>query len=342
MIGDQAPTFGRPGPPGPPHIPGRPGATAGLLATKGGTTVPWIRGFKISDNQSPIPQDRVFFSFNYYNNVNYALNQRLQTPISGIQVYRYQLGLEKTFLNGNASIGLRDSLNNLSAVSPVRGLGGTSSAVGDLNLFTKFVLWQRWEGGGSPLGQNGNNYMAQGFGRNGGLFTGGLALTLPTGSGGFAGAPFSRSFHDTAFQPFVGYYFSRGRFYIQGFEAINVPTDENDVTIMYHDLGVGYFAYRNPRYDTFITGFAPTGEIHVNTPFNHHGVYSTRDFAGTPTVVDLTLGGNVQFGRRTVLMLGAVTPVTGPRPYSIEAVALLNVYFGGRRVPPLASGYPMQ
>src|SRR5438874_667672 len=77
----------------------------------------WIRGFKIADNQSPIPQDRVFFNFNYYNNVNYAIDRKFGAPVNGIQIYRYLAGFEKTFLGGLASIGLTESLNNLSAVS---------------------------------------------------------------------------------------------------------------------------------------------------------------------------------------------------------------------------------
>ena len=47
----------------------------------------------------------------------------------------------------------------------------------------------------------------------------------------------------------------------------------------------------------------------------------------------------------TVFSAGFVTPVTGPRPFDIEAIALLNVAFGAPRpgrslgtVPPPAFG----
>jgi len=39
------------------------------------------------------------------------------------------------------------------------------------------------------------------------------------------------------------------------------------------------------------------------------------------------VGVNVYFGKRTIFSLGIVDPVTGPRPFSLEALALLNVSF---------------
>jgi hypothetical protein len=329
MLGDQAPIFGRPTPPPPPHTPGRPRGVTGILATKGGTAVPWIRGFKISDNQSPLPQDRVFANFNYFNNVNYAIDRKFGSPVNGIQIYRYLAGFEKTFLDGLASVGLTESINNLSAVSANPGLGGTHTAMGDLTVFSKLVLFQSWEDNRPTNALGGFGYPAQVGGRNGGLISAGMAVTMPTGPGGFAGAGFSKSFRDVGLQPFLGYL--QGNFYLQGFEAIDVPTDPNDVTMLFNDVGMGYYLYRNPNMDSFITAFAPTFEVHANVPLNHHGINNVNDPVGTSTVVDLTCGANIQFGQRTVLLLGAVTPVTGPRPYSIEALAMLNFFFGGRQ-----------
>jgi len=200
--------------------------------------------------------------------------------------------------------------------------------MGDLNVFAKLVLYQQWEDRRAYSAFQGYGYPAQVGGRNGYLISGGLSLNLPTGPGGFAGAPFSKSFRNTAIQPFLGYFYSRDNFYLQGFESIDVPTDPNDVVMLYNDVGMGYYLYRNPE-SSFLTAFAPTFEVHVNVPLNHRDFNNVNDPVGTADVVDLTTGGNFQFGRRTVLLLGATTPVTGPRPFSIEAVALLNFYFGG-------------
>jgi hypothetical protein len=341
MLGDQAPVFGRPVPPPPPHRPVRPPGVTGLLATKGGTTVPWIRGFKIADNQSPMPQDRVFFNFNYFNNVNYAIDRKFAAPVGGIQIYRYVLGVEKTFWDGMASIGIFDSINNLSSVSSRPGLGGTHTAMGDLNVFTKLVLFSQWDDPAPTPSYTSPGLSPLGGGRNGFLVSGGALLSFPTGPGGFAGAGFSKSFRDVGIQPFMGYYFRQGNFYLQGFESLNIPLDENDVLALYNDIGIGYYLYNNPNQDTLITAFAPTFETHVNVPLNHSDIGNVTDPVGTKTVVDLTLAGNIQFGRNTVLLLGAVTPVTGPRPFAVEAIALLNIYFGGRNGRNRPLGYPM-
>ncbi|HEX8203103.1 MAG TPA: hypothetical protein VF590_21680, partial [Isosphaeraceae bacterium] len=61
MLGDQLPVSARqlfPGAPtGPPNPPDVRRASA---------LVPSVRGFNIAENQSPQPQDRVFYSFNYF------------------------------------------------------------------------------------------------------------------------------------------------------------------------------------------------------------------------------------------------------------------------------------
>ena len=115
------PTPTPPQPPTPP-VP-HPGRRESLF-------VPWVRGFKIADNQSPRPQDRVFFSFDYFNNLNGVVNQALGAPVSHEKVYRELFGVEKTIFDGNASIGLRLPLNTLTADSRMPGLGGTNTASG--------------------------------------------------------------------------------------------------------------------------------------------------------------------------------------------------------------------
>ena len=55
---------------------------------------------------------------------------------------------------------------------------------------------------------------------------------------------------------------------------------------------------------------------------------------GAVFCVDLAFGSSFLTGRRAVLSAGVVNPVTGPRPYELEAVVLLNVFFGPRGVPP--------
>ena len=276
---------------------------------------PSVSGFKIAENQSPIPQDRIFYSFNYFDNVNEDLNRHFESPLTGIKLYRHVFGLEKTFNNGMGSVGARVPLNTLYADSfePRLNSGGNSTSFGNLTLFTKYILL---------LNQ-----------RTGSLATVGLALTPPTGPDTLAGAPFIRGINTTYFQPFMGYYFNFDRWFLHGFTAVDVPMNTQNPTMAYNDIGVVYYLYRNREQGGFITAIAPTFEVHVNNPLNHRSEYSLFDPSGTPDIVNLTYGINFEFNRSAVLTWGFVTPVTNPKPFDFETLLLLNIRFGGRRTP---------
>ena len=175
-------------PPRPPSVPRARGASM---------VIPSMRGVKISDNQSPRPQDRVYFSFNYFQGVNDQVNQKIQAPIGYTQVFRYIGGVEKTFFDGQGSIGIQAPLNSVTATSTVPkqfgNYGGTSTAVGDMSVYAKYILLEDR--------QTGN------------LLSGGLAICPPTGPGRFAGLnSFASITNTTSFQPFIGYIYTLGGF----------------------------------------------------------------------------------------------------------------------------------
>ena len=298
------PTLPTPTPP--PHVTN---GNPGIVGPNGTTSVLYkLTGLKISDNQSPIPQDRVFYSFNYFDNLNASVNSHVQSPVQNLQVYHQLFGIEKTFLDGRASIGFRVPLNTISlhSAANVPGLGGTSTAPGDLSVFLKYILYQR-----------------QNF-----LISSGLQVTAPTGPGAFGGNKYYSYFRDTQIQPFVGYLFTRDRFYLQGFTSINVPTTSQDVTLLFNDVSIGYYAYRSTDPGKFVTAIVPTAEAHLTTPLNHRG-FSATDLASTPDILDMTFGTNLELRRRAILSAAYVTPVTGPKPFNAELVLLLNIRFGG-------------
>jgi hypothetical protein len=328
MIGDQAPLTLRraaspapglppPFPPGPPPPPPSPRLASSL--------VPSVRGFKIAENQSPQPQDRVFFSFNYFSDLNGALNRRFESPVNNLTGYRYIFGLEKTFDDGFGSFGFRLPLDQLSANSTISGNfakpGGTSTALNDLSFFTKYVLKV------DPA--------------TGSLLSVGLELTVPTGPSQFAGAKYIQGVHSTEAQPFIGYLLVRDRFYLHGFLSLSAPSSIRDVTMVYNDFGIGYFVFRSTDPDSMLTSVAPTFEVHVNSPLTHRDWFNANDPTGTADVLDLTYGLNLTFFKQSVVTLGMVTPVTGPRPFNYEAVLLFNWRFGRSRAaaaPPIVGG----
>ena len=320
MIGDQptlilrqslrtaaVPGLPQPFPPGTPPPPPNPRQATSLT--------PSVRGFKIAENQSPQPQDRVFFTFNYFTDLNGAINQRFESSVNGIRAYRYIGGFEKTFDNGQGSFGVRLPLNSISANSAISGnfakQGGTSTSLGDISFFTKYVIKS------DP--------------KTGSLLSVGLELTAPTGPSQFGGARFLQGQHSTEIQPFIGYLLIRDRFYLHGFAALSTPSSVRDVTMVYNDIGIGYNIYRATDPNAFLQAIAPTFEAHINNPLTHRDVFNASDPSGTADVVDLTYGANFVFGQSSVATFGVVTPVTGPRPFNTEYIFLLNYKFGKTR-----------
>ncbi len=302
-----------------PDLPGqnpppvvRPGGGGGGNGNQfpGSSVLVYFTSLKIADNQSPRPQDRFFFSFNYFDDVNKSLNERVGSPVSNLRIFHYLLGFEKTFLDRNASIGVRLPINVLTLNSTVKGLPHNSSALGNLSVFGKYILAQN---------------------DNGDLFSVGLNLNLPTGPKAFAGNNFYTNLNTTDIQPFVGFIKYYGDLYFQGFSSINVPLDRRGATLWFNDLAVGYFLKRSlPEEDEFISAIAPTFEAHLTTPLNHRG-FDINDVASTADTLDLTFGLNTEIRNRSIVTVGYATPVTGPRPFSGELIVQLNVRFGAAR-----------
>ena len=296
-------------PPGPPPPPGARGATP---------IYPSVRNFNISEDQSPRPQDRIFFNFNYYNNMNDAINARDLSPVTQMKAYVYNFGVEKTFNDGMGSIGVHLPLDNLTANSVGNIVGTpTSTSLGNLSIFGKYILAQNRE--------------------TGSLVSALFAVTPQSGPSRFAGAPYLFPLNSTTFQPCLGYIYNRDRLYLQGFSGFSFSANPNDVSLLYNDLAVGYFLYRDRESRSWLTAVAPTFEVHVNNPINHRDWFDRSDLAGTPDSVNLTYGLNLGIRNTAVLTTAFVTPVTTPKPFDCEAVLMLNVFFGrtrSRMLPP--------
>src|SRR5262249_35707836 len=208
-------------------------------------------------------------TFNYFNNLNAALNKKFESPVDELRAYRYIFGFEKTFDQGRGSVGIQFPLDNLTAEATVQGdfawPGVSAAARKNLTVFSKYIL----------------NYNPQA----GSLISAGLAVTPRTGPDTFAGAKYLVGVNDTTVQPFVGYIWRRDRFYLHGFVALDVPTSIRDVTMVYNDIGIGYYAYRNPDPNGFLMALVPTFEVHVNDPLTHGDFNNRRDLTGTPDIV---------------------------------------------------------
>ena len=290
-------------PAGPPPPPGQ----------RGGSPIyPSVRNFKISENQSPRPQDRVFFNFNYYNNLNDTINRRDLSPVTQMKAYVYNFGIEKTFNNGMGSVGIELPLDNLTANSFGNVVSTpTSSALGNLTIFSKYILAQNV--------------------RTGSLISACCAITPQTGTSRFAGARISSRSIPPTFQTCLGYIYNYNNWYFQGFSGFSFSINPNDVSMIYNDIGVGYFLYRNQDSRGLLTALAPTVELHVNNPLNHRDPFNKFDLAGSPDTVDFTFGLNFGLMNTAVLTAAFVTPVASPKAFDSEAVLMLNIFYGRTR-----------
>jgi hypothetical protein len=283
--------------------------------------------FKIADGESPRPVDRVFLNFNYFDGVTGIggfdpATQRvasttstsvdpfgnvtqttldtvsdtaaLSVPARRVNVDREIFGFEKTFLDGNASIGLRAPLIQQDG----SGAFG-SDDFGDLSVVLKYAWINNRE--------------------TGNVLSSGLVVTVPTGP---SIPTLEGNLNDTLLQPWVGYILNSRDVFLIAFHSVVVPTDSKDVTLLFNDVSVGYRLYRAPA-QRLLTLVAPTFEAHVTTPLSNRG----SPVISVPDVMVLTGGVHIGFGPRTLLSLGVGTPITGPRVYDVEALALLNWRF---------------
>ena len=259
--------------------------------------LPRYNGLKVTDNDNPRPQDRFFFSYNGYSAVNKSVNP---ASVPDIHLNREIIGLEKTFLDGDASVGLR---------LPFIQTGGAAAFeaqdIGDLSIVTKWALVN------DP--------------RTGNVITAGLTVTVPTGGRGENlsilddGSVAPRA---VFLQPWGGAVWNRGDWFVQAVSSLVVPTDDVFPTVFFNSVGVGYWLYRNCN-DRLVRGIVPVAEIHVNTPLTGRSANAPIFFRDQ---ANLTTGLQLVFPRMTVG--GSVcVPLVGPRPYDIEAMGTINFQF---------------
>jgi hypothetical protein len=234
--------------------------------------------------------DRIYAAYNFFYDINSSTNFTGSTT----NVHREIGGIEKTFLDGRASIGVR-----LPGVQVVGDPTLRRNGFGNITSIIKYAFYDDRE-----------TYN---------LMSVGLNVTAPTGANFLPrGVP---DINPVVLQPWLGGIYNRGDFFVHGFSSIAVPLDERDVTLLFNDLGVGYFLFRNP--DGFVSFLAPTIETHVTTPLNNRGLF--RDPIGGIDIVTMTYGTTVGLGGCAWLNLGVGHPVTGPRPFALEALVQLNV-----------------
>ena len=182
--------------------------------------------FTIGDNESPAPQTRIFFDYNFFNDVKAGGNLS--------DVNRETFGVERTFWDDRASIGLR--------VPFVQTSGNDSDLARD-NL-------------GDLSGHPEDRFIKD---RDTGyLLSSGLMVTAPTGK---SIPTVAGDLHPTLIQPFLGYEVPfADRAVVPGFASILVPTGTRDTTLWAYTVSLGYWLYRCDNGSTMVRSVAPAVE----------------------------------------------------------------------------------
>ena len=293
------------------------------------------------ENSSPIPRDRVYTNYSYFNN----------TPLvpGGVNVNRVTPGFEKTFLGGNASVEVRmpfaSTINNtISQDGKGNYFSSDGTQLGNLTTYFKGLLYR-------------NETFA---------VSSGLGLALPTAQ--------SFNLKDTTtgstlvhvnnqavhLLPFIGgVYTPNQRFFAQSMLQFDIDPMGNSVQMqdfgnstgqlysmgrahdaswVFASVSTGYWVYRDFGSNNMITGIAPIIELHDNsTMSNAQGVSANvptgLQYVGQGQATQLingTVGVNILFRDQGSLVLGFATPIAGvnDRQFDGEFRVLFNWYFG--------------
>jgi hypothetical protein len=308
-----------------PNLAAAPGANVGRL--------------KLSENTSPMPRDRVFFNYSYFD--------QTQLSAGGINVHRYTPGFEKTFFDGMTSVELRVPFaSTISSDQLTSGItNNNETEVGNVTAYWKVLLWQDCTK----------------------AISGGVGLTYPTANDVSVrlpdGTPLLAVDNEAVhLLPFVGMLcMPEPRMFLQGFCQFDVDTGgnqvrlsefsqglptgglrpagrPNDAAYMFVDFGFGYWCHLNPAPSAWLSGFAPTVELHYNRTIdeaddvraNLPGVSIQTNAVEDIDLFNGVIGGTALIRQNATLTFGYALPLgNNDDQFDGEVRILFNWLFGG-------------
>lgn len=274
------------------------------------------RRFKIAENSSPIPQDRVFFNYNHFHNALRDVNGESQN------LDRFTFGLERTFLDGLGSIEVRlpfasalDSTQSFGAVDPL------SSEVGNLATTLKFDMLSGSDwvlaSGMSMIFPTGDDYVLASNGRpllvvqNESYHLAPFLAMLTTCDDWFAQGFVQTDFDLTGYDVFT----DNG-----GFEG--VLQDQN---LLFIDVSAGHWLLCDRGPHAYLCGVAAMAELHYATTMNDtDAVAGVFNEFNRMDVLNATAALHFQF-RKTAMRIGAAAPLRGDEENLFDAEIILQL-----------------
>ena len=260
---------------------------------------------KIGEDTSPIPTDRVFFDYNFFN------NPVISADGSVVDINRYTFGFEKTFFDGTCSLEVKvpiiSGLNNIQDPN-LPGADNLGTNLGLLALTPKVLLYR-------------NDQSAMSLG---------MAIGLPTAPDAeLRFTPDVHVFDDSVhLAPFLGLLLTpndrvfsitylqldfdcNGNRVLQGDTPIGRLRDPN---LLYVDSALGYWLFKDSQdgaFGGYLTGLAPLLELHYTTTLQDmEGVGGViQPISKRLDILNLTAGLYFQIGPLSSLVVAGVAPL---------------------------------
>lgn len=269
-----------------------------------------VGGQKIMEGNSPMPRDRVFMMYDFFENVPLA--------DGGVNVNRMTPGIEKTFFDRLMSVEIRLPMaltldSNITAGQPLTG----NPEFGNITLAVKGMLYT-------------DNVWS---------FSSGLGITCPTADDTNVYLPdgtqiVSIQNRATHVQPFLGALWTpNDLWFSQSFVQVDIDTRGNPVlgqtlggplapigrlqspTFLFASTGIGRWLIRGNQLG-WLTGVAGLFELHYNRSLQGNDIVTAGnlaigDFSRTIELLNLSLGTTFELRNRGYLTAAYITPLGG-------------------------------
>ena len=293
-----------------------------LVAPGGGSAV---RRQKVSENNSPIPRDRLIFNYHFFNNVGGGIGD----------VNRYTIGWESTLLDGGTSFEFRlPFAGTLSSDQTIGGITARDTELGNLSLIFKHIVLETDDQ----------------------VWAMGLGINAPTARHTVvrfpSGATAVRWRNDAVhLLPYIGAVGTpTDQIFWQGFLQMDIDTAGNridadamglnaqpigivqDPNLLFADFSIGTWLFDDPD-ASFITGIAPLFEMHYSTTLQDADTAAGNGVAVSSLtqrfdVLNLSAAAVIRIGDRMSIRPGIVVPVrrNHDKQFDYEAGVQINIF----------------
>jgi hypothetical protein len=335
---------------GGPGGPASGGPATGATAVKSAPAPLLLPGLFTAFNvESAIPQTRLFFGYGGYHGFE-TINTNTGIAGKAFNLNVFTVGAELAIPDNGMSIYVR--VPTLEATNNTTGV--RINGIGDVSAGFKFLLFEVDETGSAltigatvatPTGNDLKvpvNRYAFDFDPTGTVRTSPAGQTLPPNQ--------TVSLNPTYIQPWVAGQWVRDRLFVSAYGAVCIPTDDAFSTFVNGEFGIGWQVYRACCQDEVLTSITPSISLQALIPLDHHGTpLGNAAYTGSvsaapngqlidnnpqgniainsPYQLYLTGGATFVMGCRSVITVGVVTPVMGPKAYSVGGVAGFNLLF---------------